>query len=192
MTPYDAFDDPYCYKGTSVLKNKAGLRDQAGLEGFELEMSSVRATEPAPTGKFDPAHYRALHRHLFQDVYSWAGKYRMVRTGKGGNAFCYPEFIEAEMQNLFGDLAHPSFSAGAPAAAFLQAVSKFLADLNAIHPFREGNGRTQLAFLVLLAERAGHRLDLTALRPKAFLKAMIVSFNGDNAPLTRELKRMVA
>jgi cell filamentation protein len=77
---YDAFDDPYCYKGTFVLKNKAGLRDIDALRDFELEMSSLRAEEPLPTGRFDPAHYKAVHHHLFQDVYRWAGRYRTVRT----------------------------------------------------------------------------------------------------------------
>ena len=86
---YDSFDDPYCYKRSFVLKNKAGLRDPDALEGFELEMSSIRAEEPLPEGKFNPAHYCAVHRHLFQDVYLWAGKYRTVRTAKDGNSFCY-------------------------------------------------------------------------------------------------------
>jgi len=70
---YDAFDDPYCYKGTGTLRNKAGLRDAEALEAFELEMTSLRAEEPLPDGRFGPAHYRAVHRHLFQDVYAWAG-----------------------------------------------------------------------------------------------------------------------
>lgn len=189
MTWYDAFDDPYCYKGTSVLKNKARLRDQASLDGFELEMSSVRATEPAPVGKFDPAHYRAIHRHLFQDVYAWAGRYRTVRTSKGGNVFCYPEHIEGEMRKLFARLSEPVFTATSARGAFLAGAASFLAELNAIHAFREGNGRTQLAFIQVLAVRAGHSLDFSKLNPQRFLKAMISSFSGDHAPLERELKR---
>jgi len=55
---YDAFDDPYAYKGTHVLKNRLGLRDAAVLESFELEMSTLRAKEPLPDGRYDPTHYR--------------------------------------------------------------------------------------------------------------------------------------
>jgi cell filamentation protein len=77
---YDAFDDPYAYKGTNILKNKLGLRDLTLLESFELEMTALRANEPLPDGSYDARYYRRLHHHLFQDVYSWAGKYRTVRT----------------------------------------------------------------------------------------------------------------
>ena len=88
---YEAFDDPYCYRGTEVLKIRIGIRDSKLLEAFELEMSALRAEEPLPEGRFGPAHYCAVHRHLFQDVYHWAGRYRTVRIGKAGNWFCYPD-----------------------------------------------------------------------------------------------------
>jgi cell filamentation protein len=73
LSGYDVFDDPYCYKGTSVLKNRARLRDAKTLDDFELEMSTLRSQEPLPDGRFTPAHYRRVHHHLFQDVYSWPG-----------------------------------------------------------------------------------------------------------------------
>lgn len=90
---YDAFDDPYSYKGSNCLKNRLGLRDPDVLQAFELEMSSLRAAEPLPTGRFGPTHYRRVHWHLFRDVYPWAGRYRTVRTAKGGNCFCFPESV---------------------------------------------------------------------------------------------------
>jgi len=99
---YDAFDDPYSYRGTDVLKNRLGTRDPALLQAFELEMSALRADEPLPAGRFGTAHYCAVHRHLFQDAYSWAGRYRTVRTAKGGNWFCFPEHIAHQMTVLCG------------------------------------------------------------------------------------------
>jgi cell filamentation protein len=144
LVGYDVFDDPYCYKGTHVLKNRARLRDAKTLEAFELEMSTLRADEPLPEGRFTPAHYKRVHHHLFQDVYPWAGKYRTVRTSKGGNMFCYPEHITSSMDQLFEKLALAAFKPGASAADFLDGATGFLADVNAIHPFREGNGRSQL------------------------------------------------
>ena len=77
---YAAFDDPYVYKGTSVLKNKLKTRDADVLSAFEVEMTTLRAEEPLPAGRFGTAHYRSVHHHLFQDVYRWAGSYRTVRT----------------------------------------------------------------------------------------------------------------
>jgi Fic/DOC family len=98
-------------------------------------MSTLRSQEPLPDGRFTPAHYRRVHHHPFQDVYSWAGKYRTVRTTKGGNMFCYPEHITSSMDQLFKKLALAAFKPGASAADFLDAATHFLADLNAIHPF---------------------------------------------------------
>lgn len=184
---YEAFDDPYCYKGTFVLKNRLGTRDAEVLEAFELEMSSLRADEPLPAGRFGPAHYRAIHRHLFQDVYSWAGKYRTVRTAKGGNWFCFPEHIAREMDRLFARLAGDNRLRGRSAEAFIEGAANFLGELNAIHPFREGNGRAQLAFMHLLSIEAEHPLDFARVRPESFMRAMIASFAGNVAPLMEEL-----
>lgn len=189
---YDAFDDPYAYKNTNVLKNRAGLRDAALLEDFELEMTALRAEEPLPGGLFGPAHYRAVHRHLFQDVYSWAGKHRTVRTAKAGNFFCYPEHIDASMTKLFERLQVDPFVGGAPFDQFAAAAADFLGDLNAIHPFREGNGRAQLAFLHLIAVRAGHPLDMRKVKRATMLPAMIASFHGDLTALTAEIGNLRA
>lgn len=94
---YEAIDDPYCYPGTTVLKNKLGLRKQSALDKFEAEISLERSSVPLPTGKLTYQHYCAIHRHLFQDVYTWAGKPRTVRISKGGSMFCYPESINREI-----------------------------------------------------------------------------------------------
>jgi cell filamentation protein len=184
---YEVFDDPYCYKGTSVLRNKAGLRDDDLLTNFELEMTTLRAREPLPDGAFDPAHYRAIHRHLFQDVYTWAGKYRTVRMTRGGNPFCYPEYIEAQANSLFVRLGDDVFQGGATRGAFVEAASEFLAELNVIHCFRDGNGRAQLTLMHLIAQRAGHPLKLEHVKRATFLPAMIESFAGDLTKLRKEI-----
>ena len=182
---YKSEPDPYCYPGTSVLMNHLNLREQSALDAFEAEITSQRATEPLPVGRLSYLHYRAIHRHLFQDVYPWAGKIRTVRIFKNGNAFCYPEHIDSEMRRLFTDLASQRHFAKLEAKSFVRKAAHFLAELNAIHPFREGNGRTQLSFLTILAERADHPLAMERLDPKAMLKAMIVSFNGNEKPPCR-------
>ena len=76
---YDTIDDPYTYEHSTVLVNKLDLREQAELDAFEAEISSARADEPLPEGNLDFVHYKAIHHHLFQDVYEWAGKPRTVR-----------------------------------------------------------------------------------------------------------------
>jgi cell filamentation protein len=92
---------------------------------------------------------------------------------------------------LFARLSGAGLLRGREAKAFAEEAATFLAYLNAIHPFREGNGRTQLTFLALLAAQAGHPLDLSRLEPARFLQATIASFFGDEAPLRRQLRRLV-
>lgn len=188
---YDAFADPYCYKNSFVLKNRAGLRDAAELEDFELEMTTLRAEEPLPAGRFGPAHYRAVHRHLFQDVYRWAGRYRTVRTAKGGNPFCFPEHIRTQMNTVFNALHARGGLAPQDMADFVAIAAEFLAELNAIHPFREGNGRAQLAFMHLLGLRASHPFDFANVQRDTFLPAMIASYDGDLEPLRGELTALL-
>lgn len=191
MTPYDATDDPYCYEGTSVLKNRLDLRTQAELTEFEHAIASQRAEEPLPAGNLDQQHYCAVHRHLYQDVYDWAGEPRTVRTSKGGNPFCYPENIVAELKKAFGALSAAKQFRGLDSDGFAKAAAHFLADLNAIHPFREGNGRTQLTFLKLIAAPAGHDIDFTRLDAPAMLQAMIASFHGDETPLCKQIRSLL-
>ncbi len=188
---YDAIADPYCYPGTTVLKNIPNLRTQVDLAAFEAVATAQRSDEPLPVGKLSVAHYRAIHRHLFQDVYAWAGKFRTVRMTKGGSAFCYPEHIAREMKTLFSELRKRRYFSGLTKVRFTREAAHFLSTLNAIHPFREGNGRTQLTFLTLLADHAGHPLHLERLAPEAMMDAMVQSFQGDEALLTSAIRDLI-
>ncbi|TPO13617.1 Fic family protein [Mesorhizobium sp. B1-1-5] len=180
---YAAGDDPLCYPGTTVLRNKLSIIDQAELDEFELALFLTRADEQIPAGHLDYAHYKAIHRHLFQDVYEWAGRIRTIRIGKGGNWFCYPEYIDPEMQRIFGELADADYLRGSPIEEFAVRAAHVLAEINAVHPFREGNGRTQLTFLAMLMENAGFWFNADVLERERVLDAMIESFAGDEAPL---------
>lgn len=188
---YDATADPDCYPGTTVLRNKLGIRDQAALDAFEAVMVTQRFDEPMPAGRFSVRHYLALHRHLFGDVYPWAGRIRTTRIAKGANMFCYPENVAAELRRLFGELKRDRFLRDLAPREFARKAAHFLTELNAIHAFREGNGRTQLAFLTLLAAAAGHPLHHERIEPPVFLEAMIASFTGDERGLEDSIAELV-
>ena len=190
LSPYDAFDDPYIYRGTTVLRNKIRTRDPEILENFELEMTTLRAEEPFPRGTFDAAHYRQVHHHIFQDVYAWAGRYRTVRTAKGGNPFCFPENIPTQLDLILNALDGGAALENLTMDQFVSAAAELLANLNAVHAFREGNGRCQLSFLALLAARVGQPLKLENIRQEAFLHAMIESFAGKTQSLASELRHL--
>jgi cell filamentation protein len=185
---YGAFDDPYVYPGTSVLRNRLGIRDAEGLEVFEVEAAHARAEEGLPEGNFDPAHYCAAHHQLFHDVYDWAGQYRTVRIAKGETMFCYPENIPAQMDALFAGIEGGARFRDLTREEFVARLAGFLAELNAIHPFREGNGRTQLAFAGLIGTEFDQPLQVERVNPRTFLSAMVASFAGDLGPLVGELR----
>ncbi len=187
---YTATADPYCYAGTTILKNIGGIRDQAALDAFEAISTAQRSDEPLPEGRLSVTHYKAIHRHLFQDIFAWAGKFRTLRISKDGSVFCYPENIAREMKSLFADFKRRHYLRDLSRDDFAAAVAHFLGVLNAIHPFREGNGRTQTIFLALVADQAGHPIDLDKLTPDSFMAAMVTSFRGNEQPLVAEIRRL--
>ena len=151
-----------------------------------------RARHRTPAwGPLTCEYYLAIHHHLFQDVYEWAGKIRSIRISKGDSAFCYPEHIHRELLRIFAELAADNDLCDLDSRQFADKAAAFVAELNAIHPFREGNGRTQLSFLVELSERAGHPLNLDRLDPAAILSATIASFGGDSRQLADIIFAMI-
>lgn len=188
---YGAFADPYCYRDTPVLRNNQNIRDQQALAAFEAAITTQRATEIFPSGRLSVSHFLAIHRHLFQDVYRWAGCVRTVRLSKDNNMFCYPEHIRSELRALFYWLKQQGYLRHLTANEFSREAAHFLAELNAIHAFRDGNGRTQLIFSAVLAERAGHPMTINRLDPDAFLAAMIKSFQGNEHPLAKQLLKLI-
>ena len=188
---YAATPDPYCYRGTTILKNRAGLHDQAALEAFEAAMVTQRLDEPLPAGRLSYTHYCAIHRHIFGDVYNWAGHLRTVRISKGKSMFCYPENIDSEMRQLFAWLKKRKYLRSLDRQKFANDAAHFLSELNAIHPFREGNGRTQLAFLALLGHFSSHEISYNSITPEKFMAAMIESFGGDERALSKEIFALI-
>ena len=191
MTVYDAESDPSCYENSDVLINIPGLRVQSELEKFENIAVAQRSRERLPFGKLSGVDYFALHKHLFKDVYRWAGQIRTIRIGKQGNWFCYPEHIQAEIKAIFDWLETENNLRDLDADDFSEKAAHFIAELNAIHPFREGNGRTQNIFLGILADQGGHPLDFELLDSGKFLQAMIESFVGSEEPLAQIIRQVM-
>jgi len=168
--------DPYVYPGTQVLRNKLGLRNAADLRSFEAVASFNRLVIGIPHITMTASGYRKLHRHIFQDIYDWAGKYRTVDLAKGGSQFCRPQFISSEMDRRFELIRTNAGKMRSEAQDFAEEAARHMAELNAIHPFRDGNGRTNRTFLKVLGKAHGHEIDLTKIDPKAWIAASRESF----------------
>ena len=174
---------PYCYPGTDVLKNLEGIRDKAVLEEFEREHSGDRLLTLPPSFAIPPAGFRAIHRYLLQDVYEWAGKYRWVNTGRTA-PFCKFEFIPGEMDRRFAAVRLDKWLRGLAPETFAERAAEHVNELNAIHPFLDGNGRTQRAFLEVLARQAGHVFDVARVDADAWNAASILGFHKqDHEPM---------
>jgi len=193
MSRYDA-DDIYCIPGTSVLKNKAGITEQDLLDEYEADYTTVRIIElaqnPIP-GQFDLAHLCRIHRHVFQDVYEWAGQVRNVDIFRGDSRFCNVRQINAYSKKIFDTLKNEGHLFGLPPTDFAARLAHYLAEINAIHPFREGNGRVQRLFISQLADQAGYFLDYSALSQSDVYPAMQASFSGDEHPLAQLILQII-
>lgn len=137
------FADPYLYPGTTVLRNKLGLRDADALDRAERNLVRLRHREGVPRGEFDLRHLRAIHRHLFQDVYAWAGELRTVELAKGTTAFMPQRYVVSGMADVHRRLVGSGFLRGLDRDGFAREAGQIVGDVNHVHPFREGNGRTQ-------------------------------------------------
>jgi cell filamentation protein len=170
--------DAYYWPNSDVFKNKPGLKDADALRSFEYEATRQRARElrAAPiNGSFDTAHYRAIHRHLFQDVYDWAGEYRTVEFSKGRSWFAplqtRTHTLESWGAKILGDIAADSYLKDLKKAAFVDRLTHHYGELNFWHPMREGNGRATKEFLYQLAKDAGYRLEFTRVGVKTWNNA---------------------
>jgi cell filamentation protein len=179
--------DPYLYPGTDILVNKEGIRDRDALEQFERIMTAQRISEGLPRVAISPDGLRTLHHHLFQDVYEWAGRDRSVDMSKGQSFFCRPEFIARELDARFHIIRGENDLKGLTSERFAERAAEHVSELNVVHPFREGNGRTLRAFLEVLGKRAGHHVDLTRIHPEGWHQASIHGFQRQDYAAMREL-----
>ena len=185
--------DPYLDLQSGLLRNRLGITDARQQRHVEAELTASRIYDlirsPIP-GAYDLAHLRAFHRQIFQDLYDWAGELRTVSIGRG-RLFSLPQHLEADAGELFDWLARAEYLRGRDRAAFVDDLTELYADLNALHPFRDGNGRTQRAFLGQLAVDAGHPIHWAAMDPGENNAASKAAQEGDNDALRALLDLLV-
>lgn len=180
-------DDPYVYPGTQVLINKENIHDGEALAQFERLMTRQRMEEPLPVVALSYDGYRQLHHHLFQDVYDWAGQERTVELSKGSDPFCRPAFIQAQMDQRFAAVTKDFAKSALTREQFTEKCAEHICEINAIHPFREGNGRTQRALLETLGRQAGYQVALDRIDAEAWKAASVRSFRERNYEPMREV-----
>ena len=173
-------DDPYLYSGTLVLRNLRDIRDPEQLQKFEGEATFGRVLqlhERPIVGNFDRAHLQAIHKHIFQDVFEWAGKLRTVEIAKPGSPFfAFERYLVSSLDKLASQLKAQGQLRGLAMDEFAMHAGHYFGEINAIHPFREGNGRTQQEFIRELALKAGHSIEWGSISRDQMYAASKVSF----------------
>lgn len=185
--------DPYADPRTGVLRNRLGITDAARLREAEAGLTIVALADLGTRilpGSYDLEHLRMFHREIFADIYDWAGEVRSVGIART-NPFCLPQHIQTYAAEVFGELAKERHLRGLDRTSFVARLSHYFAEVNALHPFREGNGRSQRAFFRQLARQAGWPIDWSGLDPVANERASMAAMRGNNIPLHDLLDHLV-
>jgi cell filamentation protein len=186
-------EDPYADPVTGVLRNKLGLGTTGDLEAAEREITHAALIflkeSPVPPS-YDLRHLCAVHRRIFGDIYDWAGQLRTVAIAKG-TWFCLPQYIESAAADVFRALHDENLLRGLPRDAFTERLTYYLGEVNAVHPFREGNGRAQRAFFEQLASDAGFTLDWQHLDADRNIAASAAIMHGDPTLMRKMLDELV-
>ena len=188
MNKYGGEDTIYIYMNGDVFKNKLSIQDSELLETAEKEFSAVRAQylllQPI-TGNFDLAHIQTIHRELFGDVYDWAGEIRRIDISKGNTRFANFAFIENESRKLLEKLRSENYLHGLDKDKFAERAAYYLGELNVLHPFREGNGRTLRLFITQLAMKNGLQIHWQNISAEQMIQASIQAYHADSGLLAR-------
>lgn len=187
-----------------VLKNRWGVETLSELRVKEYRATAVRMLEIAegdgPKGNFDKAHLKAIHGYIFQDVYEWAGHTRnetpvvdgqsvepIGGLSKGGTSFLRGSRIELGLDEALKPIRDPQALRTATPEQFAERAGQVLAELNYVHPFREGNGRAQEVFISELGRHYGHEIDFSVISKPRMTDASIETTNNPSSDAMRHV-----
>lgn len=171
-----------CYPDTTVLVNKLGIKNQEMLNVAELRIVISMTMKMENELKFENVNfefYKNLHKQLFGDLYEWAGTVRNINISKKGTVFCNADDIEKTGKLKFQRLGELNYLKKLNKSTFLDELSELYHDLNMLHPFREGNGRTLRLFVTLLVRNAGYNLNFSECDSDLLMIATIKAAQGD-------------
>ena len=180
--------DIYLYPDVDVLRNKCGIKDGAELEKAEANYVSLRLREIAKTpleGVYDAEHYLAFHKYIFQDLYDWAGKPRKVNITKSepvlnGLSVEYSDviWIRRELENACNELNRIDWHS-LSIKEVAKELSRCLAAIWKVHPFREGNTRTSITFICQFADEKGFSINRKLFEENSsYVRTSLVAYNA--------------
>jgi len=190
---YSTTESIYCYNETNVLRNKLGIKSQKQLKKIEEEITAFKQYEIYNNpikGRFTKTHLFNIHSFLFGDIYSFAGKIRREQIGKADTWFYPPNLIDRELNKIFNFLKKNYCLRSLDNEILFDKLAYVMAELNIIHPFREGNGRAIREFIRLLALHNCYDLNWGNADKKEILDASILSVD-DYTVLIKIIKKCI-
>jgi len=184
----------YCYPNSIVLINKFNIHDQQKLDKIEALYVGKRLKELRESplyGTFDFSHLKSIHKYIFQDIYDFAGEIRDENISKDHFQFANSLYIEDQGKTLFKELKNEKFLEGLSMDQFCKRAAYFMAEINVLHPFREGNGRTQTEFIRLLAMKNGFELNWGEIGKEEYTRATVLS-KFDDTKLSEVIYKCIA
>ena len=170
-----------CYPNSTCLINKFNIKDDKKLSEIEAEITFAKAAvleskEVKPPFDFD--FYKSIHRFLFEDLYDWAGVLRKIDISKKGTSFCSVNELENLCKACFNRLEQANYFKGLSKEKFVEEIVDLYQTTNFLHPFREGNGRTQIIFISKLIKYNGYDFNFSNINPDLLMIATIKAANG--------------
>ena len=181
FSKYDAYTTTqsiYCYPDSNVLKNKLNIRENKLLKTAEEEITLIKQMELLKNpikGNFSKAHFMNIHKFIFEDIYPFAGKIRREQISKADTMFYPPNLIDRELDKVFAKIKEKNMLKETNKEKIFDNLAYVMAELNIIHPFREGNGRSIREFIRLMAKRMGYDLNWGNADKEELLEASILS-----------------
>lgn len=192
--PYDASHDPYIDQNTGILRNLVGASTQEELDEIEADITPVIIAtlteyEPATVNSFSKEDLCELHREIFGAVYDWAGEFRTIDIGKDASYFAHADYMAPFLDDIFNNL--PNIDSIAHSKDdFIAFLANFYGDLNAAHPFREGNGRTIRTLVRLLALNHGWDIEWAKMDPDENIAACKEAMKSDEQLMRKMLSNI--
>lgn len=187
--------EPACYPGTSLFINKLDIKNHTDLQQAEADITAIKSQEylSCPTTQtFDLAHLQAIHHFLFSDIYDWAGELRGYDIKKGDSIFTPATEIEHYANQLFSELHSEQLLTDHDNTPFIERLAYYYDLINRLHPFPEGNGRTQRLFIQQLVNRSGYMIDWSQVHAWEIEQTAINAFTLGRDSIISMLKRITA
>lgn len=191
---YTTVHSIYCYNDTNVLKNKLNIKNNDELKQAEEEITAIKQLvllQQPLKGRFSKTHLLNIHNFLFSDIYYFAGKIRKEQIKKGNTVFYPPNMIDRQLNVLFDEINKENMLKETDKEKQLQNLSYIMSELNIIHPFREGNGRTIREFIRCLGLHYGYNINWGNIDREELIDASVNAVD-DNMAFFKVIKKCIS